>query len=192
MATRVFPTVEGGWAAESDEALVERARFDAEAFGELYERYISRIYSYLYYRTGSQADAEDLAEKVFLQALANLPRYTQRGRPFAAWLYTIAHNLLANWHRDRRRRNAMPIDDTRDLGIEAPSQENWEEASTLRQAVGELPQNRQLLVHLKYVEEMSNAEIGAIMGLSEGAVKSLLHRTLRSLRQRIAISPDER
>jgi hypothetical protein len=87
------------------------AQADPEAFGALYERYVKKIYSYLYYRTGNTHDAEDLTERVFQKAMMNLHRYTSRGLPFSAWLYRIAHNLLANWHRDRGRRQTIAFNE---------------------------------------------------------------------------------
>ncbi len=171
----------------ADEAgLVERAKSDPAAFGELYERYVRRIYNYIYYRTGNEHDAEDLTARVFFRALENIDRYTVRGLPFSAWLYRIAHNLVANWHRDRSRQKVSPLDDlvARRLWAEAPEAlaEGREERDRLLIAIRHLAGERQQLLLLKFVERMSNAEIGLVMGRSEGAVKSLYHRTLLSLR----------
>src|SRR5512138_3641029 len=91
--------------------LVDLARSDPEAFGELYERNVDRIYNYVYYRVGNESDTEDLVARTFYQALANLPNYTDRGVPFAAWLYRIAHNLVANFHRSHQRWQVASIDD---------------------------------------------------------------------------------
>ena len=91
-----------------DAELVARAKADAEAFGALYERYVKKIYNYVYYRTGDPHEAEDLTARVFQRAMVSLDRYTSRGLPFSAWLYRIAHNLVANWHRDRGRRKIVP------------------------------------------------------------------------------------
>ena len=93
-----------------DSDLVLRARTDAEAFGHLYERYVDRIYAYIYHRVGNAQDAEDLTARTFYRALDNLDRYEDRGLPFAAWLFRIAHNLVANWHRDRSRRRFLSLD----------------------------------------------------------------------------------
>jgi RNA polymerase sigma-70 factor, ECF subfamily len=171
----------------ADEArLVEQAKSDPVAFGELYERYVKRIYNYIYYRTGNEHDAEDLTARVFFRALENIDRYTVRGLPFSAWLYRIAHNLVANWHRDRSRQKVSPLDEVvvRGLWAEAPEAlaEGREERDQLLTAIRGLPDERQQLLLLKFVERMSNAEIGLVMGRSEGAVKSLYHRTLLSLR----------
>lgn len=171
----------------SDEiALKLAAQGDQEAFGVLYERYVGRIYSYIYYRTGNQHDAEDLTARVFFRAMRHVENYTDRGLPLSAWLYRIAHNLVANWHRDNSRRNEIPLDEiilVRQSGDlpEVVLIEN-EDKENLLSVIHRLPADRQQLIILKFVEHLSNAEIGQVMGRSEGAVKSLYHRTLLSLR----------
>lgn len=174
----------------SDEAaLAGAAQGNREAFGVLYERYIERIYNYIYYRTGNVYDAEDLTERVFFRALRHIENYHDRGLPFSAWLYRIAHNLVANWHRDNSRRKEIPLDD----GILSPHSGEYpehellvsEERESLMQVIRRLPPERQQLLILKFVEHLSNAEIGQIMGRTEGAVKSLYHRTLLSLRDEL-------
>ncbi len=171
-----------------DAALVERAKADPDAFGLLYERYVDKIYSYIYYRTGNYHDAEDLTAKVFYQALNHLPRFVQRGLPFSAWLYRIAHNIVANWYRDRSRRKVVSLDQLGSVGhpradllLQQVSMD--ERRSALAGAIRRLPLERQELLILKFVEQLPNAQIGQIMGRSEGAIKSLYHRTLLTLRQ---------
>ena len=172
-----------------DDILLEASRGDREAFGLLYERYIERIFNYVYYRTGNLHDAEDLTARVFQRAMNHIHNYTDRGVPFSAWLYRIAHNLVANWHRDRARRQEIPLDDLPVL----PSKDDRPEASLVRsqeqdsllKLIRQLPPERQTLLILKFVENLSNADIGIIMGRSEGAVKSLYHRTLLALRDQI-------
>lgn len=170
-----------------DSELVALAKEDKAAFGELYERYLPKIYSYVYYRTGNVHDAEDLTAKVFVRALSHISNYVEKGVPFQAWLYRIAHNLVANWHRDQGRRKIIALDDyvVHTLKSEAPDRlsEEREERNQLLEAFRRLPEDRQQLVLLKFVERMSNAEIGVIMGRTEGAVKSLYHRTLLALRE---------
>jgi RNA polymerase sigma-70 factor, ECF subfamily len=159
---------------------------DHEAFGKLYEEYVERIFNYVYYRTGNQHDAEDLTARVFFRAMRRIPQYQERGLPVSAWLYRIAHNLVANWHRDRGRRPEISLDEGY-TGI--PHSEHpeitllhIEEQDHLLRIIRDLPADRQQLIILKFVEHMSNSEIGLIMGKTEGAVKSLYHRTLLSLR----------
>ncbi len=171
----------------NEDALVERAKTDPAAFGILYENYVNKIYSYIYYRVGNQHDAEDLTARTFHRALDHIDRYVNRGAPFSAWLYRIAHNLVANWHRDQSRRKLISLDDIK-LRVQrrnGPDQmaERQEEKDELLVAIRRLPPDRQQLLILKFVEGMSNAEIGEVMGRSEGAIKSLYHRTLLSLRE---------
>ena len=184
-------------------ALVARAKVEAAAFGELYERYVGRIYNYLYYRTGNAHDAEDLTARVFQRALTGLDRYTSRGLPFSAWLYRIAHNLVANWHRDQGRRQHLPLHDMglRDQhlaqelhGLNAATPEaaaeTQEEQARLLAAISRLPEERRQLLRLKFAEGLSNAEIGVVLDRSEGAVKSLYHRTLLALRDELSDPPN--
>jgi len=173
--------------ANSEESeLIERAKTDSEAFGLLYERYHTRIYNYVYYRTGNVADAEDLTARIFVRAMQHIETYEDKGLPFSAWLYRIAHNLVANWHRDRSRRPLIALDDIAQwqVGDADPefSAQLTEDREALLQAIRRLPAERQEMLILKFVERLSNAEIGSIMGRSEGAIKSLYHRTLLSLR----------
>ena len=162
---------------------------DQEAFGVLYENYVERIYNYVYYRTGNTHDAEDLTARVFFRAMHHIQTYTDRGVPFSAWLYRIAHNLIANWHRDRSRHQEIPLSDAPTLHYkgEPPemSLEKTQERDTLLRMIRHLPAERQHLLILKFVEHMSNSEIGETMDRSEGAIKSLYHRTLLSLRDRL-------
>ncbi len=180
---------------QSDEtALVQAAGGDAEAFGILYERYVTRIYTYIFYRTGNSDDAEDLTARVFFRAMRHIGNYRHRGLPFSAWLYRIAHNLVANWHRDHSRRKEVPLDDaliSKHFG-EHPEHELVlnEERQRLLQVIQSMPEDRQQLLILKFVEHLSNADIGQIMGRSEGAVKSLYHRTLLNLRQEYRLIED--
>lgn len=173
---------------ESEGILVERAKEDPAAFGILYKRYVRKIYSYIYYRTGNHHDAEDLTARTFYRALANIDRYESRGLPFSAWLYRIAHNLVANWLRDRSRHKVISLDEwalTSQRGGSAAEYqaEANEEREALLEAIKRLPSDCQQLLILKLMEGMSNVEIGQVMGRSEGAIKSLYFRTLIALRE---------
>ena len=170
-------------------ALERAANGDREAFGVLYERYVGRIYNYIYYRTGNPYDAEDLTARVFFRAMRRISAYEDRGVPMSAWLYRIAHNLVANWHRDKGRRTEIPLEEG---AVYASFQDlpevallRTEERERLLSVIRKLPADRQQLLIFKFVEHLSNAEIGVIMGRTEGAVKSLYHRTLLSLRDEL-------
>lgn len=163
---------------------------DKAAFGQLYDKFAGRIYNYIYYRTGSTQDAEDLTSRVFFRAMRHITNYKDRGVPFSAWLYRIAHNLVANWHRDSSRRQEVELEDgyRASKGDEHPEVAlmESEEQNALLGLIRRLPEERQQLLILKFVEHMSNAEIGLVMDRTEGAIKSLYHRTLLSLREEIS------
>jgi RNA polymerase sigma-70 factor (ECF subfamily) len=170
-----------------ESALVARAKKDTQAFGELYERYVDRIYSYVYSRVQNAEDAEDLTARIFYRSLDRLDSYEDRGLPFGAWLFRIAHNLVANWRRDQGRRTFVPIDgmvfpaERRDEPEAAAERREGEEA--LWAAIERLPEERRRLLFHKFGDQLTNIEIGELMQKSEGAIKSLYFRTLAALRR---------
>jgi RNA polymerase sigma-70 factor, ECF subfamily len=175
--------------ADDEAVLISAKKGDHEAFGVLYERYVNRIYNYIYYRTGNTCDAEDLTARVFYRAINHIQNYRDMGVPFSAWLYRIAHNLVANWHRDNYRRQEVPLEDFtylkhKDDLPEAVVLQN-QEMEGLLNWIRTLSTERQQLIILKFLEGLSNNEIGTIMGRSEGAIKSLYHRTLLELRDHL-------
>jgi RNA polymerase sigma-70 factor (ECF subfamily) len=163
---------------------------DADAFSYIYEKNVTRIYNYIYYRIGSEDDAEDLTARVFHRAFGHIEKYQEKGVPFTAWLYRIAHNLTANWYRDTQRRKEISLEDQLDLPHqgEPPERqvERTQEKEILMKAIRRLPPDRQQLILLKYLEDLTNGEIAVIMGRTEGAIKSLYHRSLISLREEIS------
>ncbi len=175
--------------------LVESAKTDAGAFGRLYELHVHKIYNYIFYRTGNHHDAEDLTAKVFFKALQHIGRYEDRGAPFTAWLYRIAHNAVVNWHRDKRWDQMVALEDMASQLVHGKdphrSAERSEAQERLLMAINGLPADRQQLLILKFVEHCSNQEIGAMMGRSEGAIKSLYHRTLLALRSQLEELDDQ-
>jgi RNA polymerase sigma-70 factor (ECF subfamily) len=174
----------------TDANAVKRAvNGDTDAFSYIYEKNVTRIYNYIYYRIGFEADAEDLTARVFHRAFGHIEKDQEKGVPFTAWLYRIAHNLTANWYRDMQRRKEISLEDQLDLPHhgELPERqvERTQEKEILMKAIRRLPPDRQQLILLKYLEDLSNGEIALIMGRTEGAVKSLYHRSLISLREEI-------
>jgi RNA polymerase sigma-70 factor (ECF subfamily) len=176
---------------KDEKALIDAAKTDPTAFGELYKSYVERIYNYIYYRTGSTKDSEDLTGKVFFKAMNHIHGYKHMGLPFSAWLYRIAHNLVANYHRDRSRKQEISLDDVPSQII--PQSDALPETKLMRNqevedllfTIRDLAPNRQELLILKFVDQLSNADIGKVMRKSEGAIKSLYHRTLLELREKM-------
>ena len=174
-------------ASKSESELISQAsQGDSEAFGVLYEKYIDQIYNYIYYRTSNGDDAEDLCSRVFIRALRHIERYEDRGYPFSAWLYRIAHNLIVNWYRDRERTDEVPLADQYPPPTINGSVEDRieirDENNQLMKVINSLPEDRKELLVLKHVDGLTNLEIGQIMDRTEGAIKALYHRTLESLR----------
>jgi RNA polymerase sigma-70 factor (ECF subfamily) len=174
-----------GAASETREgALVESARRgDAGAFGQLYQLHLDRIYRYVYYRVGTASEAEDLTEHVFLKAWEAVGRYESRGLPFAAWLYRMAHNAVIDHYRANRPTTS--IDETFDLEDEKQSPTDAVMAGVdrdeLRQAIRRLNHDQQQVVVMRFVEGMSHAEVGQLLGKSEVAVRVIQHRALQAM-----------
>ena len=176
-------------------------RGDAGAFGSLYERYFDRIYGYLAYHLRDPDEAEDAAAQVFLRALEALPRYRWTGVPFRAWLYRIAHNLVIDVRRRRRRHPESNLADGQADGLAADGHADGRRLGdpagwlaekvareTLVAAVDDLTALQRQVILLKFAGGMSNAEVAAVLDRTEGAVKALQHAGLRSLQRRLAWS----
>lgn len=162
---------------------------DPEAFSYLYEQNVTRIYNYVYYRIGSEVEAEDLTSRVFHRAFGHVNTYVDKGIPFSAWLYRIAHNLIANWHRDNHRRKEVSLEEQLDIpgrgDLPERTVEQNQETEILLKAIRRLSGDRQQLILLKYLDDLPNGEIAVIMSRTEGAIKSLYHRALIALRHEI-------
>ena len=172
--------------------MVEAARRDPARFDALYRRYLARVYSYAYYELGNHHAAEDATEATFVAALTNLPRFEERARPadgegastFRVWLFQIARNEVAAERRRARRQPtapleaALPIADPLDVQADA---ERLDDARAAWQAVGRLPEDRRQAIVMRFVDELSTAEIAGVLGRSEGAVRVLIHRALRAV-----------
>jgi RNA polymerase sigma-70 factor (ECF subfamily) len=166
--------------------LIQRARQgDLAAVSELYNLHVDRIYQYVRYRTGDDQTAEDITAEVFLRAIESLNTYNDQGAPFIAWLYRIAYARIIDFWRTSKRRQTTPLDDpllqdglvVTDEDIEV----DFLQHRSLRSALQQLTDEQQHVIILKFVQGMSNAEIGQILGKTEGAVKALQRRALEAL-----------
>lgn len=174
-------------------ALVELARTgDAQAFGQLYDLYVTSIYRFVYYRVGSRQLAEDLTSDTFVRALGAVGRFTWQGKDFGAWLTTIARNLVTDHHKSARARLEVTSDTMPERGLRAESSESEALSSlddqTLYEAVASLAPEQRDCVVMRFMSGMSIAQTAAALGRSEGAVKQLQLRALRNLKSRL---PDD-
>ena len=177
---------------DRDRPLVEAALREPARFDALYRKYLAQVYSYAFYELGDHHDAEDATERTFLLALGALPRFEERARPvdgegastFRVWLFQIARNVVANMRRTRRRRPEASLDAAATLAAPVDTETRATrrlEAAEAWAAVDRLPADRRRALVLRFVEEMSTAEIAGVLGRSEGAVRVLIHRGLRAV-----------
>jgi RNA polymerase sigma-70 factor, ECF subfamily len=159
-------------------------------FEQLYRDHLRDVYSYSYYRIGNHHDAEDVTEQTFLQAYRHFARALEEsdGRPLRPWLIRIAHNLAANFHRDKSRKPQTPLD-----SIEPPSAKHTTEAlvegrDELRAVMENLellPDDRREALIMRFALGMDNREIARAMDKSDGATKVLIHRAIKQLHEKM-------
>ena len=167
--------------------LADKQRLDRD-FTELYRAHLRDVYSYSYYRIGNHHDAEDITEQTFVQAYRHFERAQREsnGRPLRPWLIRIAHNLAANYYRDRSRRPQTNLDDAAILSAPLDTErvvEGREEVKEVLEGVSKLPDDRREALIMRFALDMDNREIARALGRSEGATKVLIHRAIRQLEQ---------
>jgi len=172
----------------------EKRRLDGD-FTELYRTHLRDVYSYAYYRIGNHHDAEDLTEQTFLQAYRHLERAQREsdGRPLRPWLIRIAHNLAANYYRDRSRRPQTQLEDASVVSAPYGTEELAEGREELKEVlagVSKLPDDRREALIMRFALDMDNREIARALGRTEGATKVLLHRAIKQLEQGLSEDTD--
>jgi RNA polymerase sigma-70 factor (ECF subfamily) len=168
-----------------EERLIESARaLGEEAWAEIYRRHAQQVYGYIYFRLGDQHTAEDLAADVFVKAIAGIKSYAYRGTPLLAWLYRIAHNVTVD-HRKAAARHMQHHSDAPadDIEEREDALALLDDRSDMLSAIRALTEEQQQVILLRFYQGLTNAEVAAVMGKPEGAVKALQSRGLRSLRR---------
>jgi RNA polymerase sigma-70 factor (ECF subfamily) len=174
--------------APEQQALLDRAsQADPAALGMLYDQYVDKIYSYIYHRVGTADIAEDLTGQVFVKMLEAV----RSGRPwqtsFSGWLYRIAHNLVIDHYRRNRRATFVDVDEVTSLRSPDGDPLKFAEASVemdrLRHALGSLTEEQVQVITLRFLDDLSIAEVARIMDKTEGAIKALQYRAVLSLRR---------
>jgi RNA polymerase sigma-70 factor (ECF subfamily) len=165
------------------------ARADRAAFATLYRRYVDRVYGYAFYQLGDHHDAEDATERTFMAALRGIADFEDRGSTFRAWLFRIAHNTVANAHRSRSRRRTDSLPDSFERAAPDADPASLvalaDELREVRLAIGQMPDDRRQVILLRFVDGLSTAEVAEVLDRSPGAVRVLLHRSLRDLAARL-------
>ena len=165
----------------------DKQRLDSD-FTELYRTHLRDVYSYSYYRVGNHHDAEDLTEQTFLQAYRHFERAQREsnGRPLRPWLIRIAHNLAANYYRDRSRKPQTQLEDAAIVSAPHDTEdlvEGRQELQDVLEGVANLPDDRREALIMRFALGMDNREIARALDRSEGATKVLIHRAIKQLEQ---------
>ena len=171
---------------ELEDALIDRAvAGDENAFTRLYDTYYDRVYRYVFYRVGRVEDAEDLVQKVFLQAWRALGRYQRTSTPFVGWLMTIAHNVTVSFFRSQKPADHL-VYDVLDHSVSSDPDARLDdhyERERIRQAILQLSSDQQQVITLRFLEDFDYQEIAATLGKTEGNVRVIQYRALQQLRK---------
>lgn len=182
---------------KEERALVLKAkRGESDAFGKLYDTHLPAIYRYVFLRVGGRkADAEDLTHQVFLSAWQNIHSYEFQGFPFSSWLYRIAYNAVIDYYRTHREH--FDIENTNEaMLVESPNIENALDREfqleEVKKSLFRLEPDQQSVLILRFVNDLSNKEIAAMLGKTEGAVRVIQHRALKRLRELLSAPHGEK
>jgi len=176
--------------ANDDTELVLRAiQRDQEAFGELYDRHVVRVYRHIYYMVGNAAEAEDLTAQAFLRAWEAIPRYQVRGAPFVSWLLRIAHNLGVSHLRSKRESSQIHegiVDPKMQRDPESAYEQTADE-ELVREAILMLREEQRQVIILRFIEDLDYREVAEIIGKSVAAIRVIQHRALNALRKQMKL-----
>ena len=175
-----------------EQVMIEAAQKDPRRFVDLYEENFERVYAFVVRRVRDRSDAEDLTADVFQQALANLKRFEWRGAPFAAWLYRIASNAIADrWQRAAKEHGNAAAEDPPDESVVA-NPEEVEQRARLFRLVTSLPVAQRRVIEMRFAEEKSIREIADELKRTPGAVKQLQFRGIQNLRAQLDKKTDKK
>lgn len=173
------------YTAEQERELIELAKVDAQAFGQLYEYYFGKLYGYVVYLVGNNTDAEDIVSETFEKAMRNIRNFEWRGYTFGAWLYKIARNLVYDKAKIKRTISLEDIEnilESPNLSVEDQVEIKLETENLLR-LIAQLSDDQREILALRYIQGYSIKETCAITGKTVDSVKSLVKRALAILRE---------
>jgi RNA polymerase sigma-70 factor (ECF subfamily) len=171
---------------QNEEALVEKAKNDPDAFSELYDLYFPKIFRYVSWRVGNKSDAEDLVSDIFTKALYKINSFKwQKGATFSSWIFRIAYNTTVDFYRTKHRRDYINIDDLPEIPADflLPDEDldRRQLFKKLYQMIQELPERQAEVITMRFFTGLKNKEIAEVLGISERSVASSLCRGLRTL-----------
>ncbi len=185
-ASEVARSVTGGQ-SEVVRLIKRAAGGNFEAFGELYNIYLERIYRYVFYQVRDKMTAEDLTEEVFLKAWKSIDTCRGKEQTFSSWLYRIAHNHVIDNLRSQRKYLSTDMEALAEVSSPELGEEGKLERQEMLEVISDLPQNQKQVIILKFIEGLGNREIGQVMGKSQGAIRVLQMRALATLRERLSV-----
>lgn len=186
---------EAGRAETPDAELIAAAKAgDAQAFGELYERYVTQIFRYIRSRVSLERDAEDLTETVFMRSFEAVDGYEERGHAYSAFLYQVARNVLVDHYRQVE--DEEPLEEDQPLPAEAAvdperSLQQDQEVERIKAAMQRLSPDYQEVIRLRVLMSLPTSTAAQWLDRSEGAVRVLLYRALKSLRGELELEANE-
>jgi len=164
---------------------------ETEAFGILYDRYLDKIYRFVYYKTFSQETTEDITSQVFQKALEKINSFAADKGSFSSWLYRIARNSVIDHYRTAK--NDLSLEDIFEVGVDERTPETIDAISALKTVqnyLETLDARQREIITLRVWEDKSYKEIAEIVGSSEAGVKMAFSRGIRDLREKCgSVSP---
>ena len=172
---------------EDEDKLIRGAKKgDRESFGRLYDHYIEPIYRFVAFKVTDKRDAEDLTHDVFLSAWQNIRKYASQGFPFSSWLYQVARNKVIDHYRTRKGTTSIDVldeDVVKIANVVEYAVEKTLDLEFLQKAIRQLKDEHQNVLIMKFIEDLSNAEVAAALGKSEGAIRLIQHRAINQLKE---------
>jgi RNA polymerase sigma-70 factor, ECF subfamily len=177
--------------AVGDPEVVEQVRLaqegSAHAFALLYDRYVDQVFGFVYHRVGHRQTAEDIVSDVFLRALRRIESFSWQGVDFGAWLITIARNRCHDHFKSARFRLDASVAEVFDSPVKDPEMDpenravRGELAEQIHAALRELKDEQAEVLYLRFIQHLNVTETAAVMGKTDGAIKALQYRALKSL-----------
>lgn len=172
-----------------EHVIVQKAKYDAKAFGLLYDKYFEGIFGFIYRRTDDEDVTADLVSQTFLKALQSIKKYEYRGLPFSAWLYRIASNEVNKHYRKTKTKKVFSLEETLliDLVAQSVDTDGQEYVDIALELLGNMPTEMVEVLELRFFEEKSFKEMAYILDISESGAKMRTYRALDKLREQFNI-----